>query len=115
MTEYTDTQKKAVAAWLGLSYDPKRGGKWMRGTDTLYIWGVILRDIYFGNWLHSHEGRCAIEDKFIDEAPTLCCFQSESGIYRAQEVLGNHQLWGEGSTPAEAWLDAAMRYCDKTR
>lgn len=102
---YTDEQIFRVAKWLGIQSTPFQLNLPPSRDD-------------FEFYLLSPEGRCAIEDRFAQEPATKCPPMFIKGgdwgytvfIVTAGDMC---QAQGDGSTPAEAWLDVAVKYTEE--
>lgn len=120
---YSDEQLKRVAAWLGYEVG------WQTNPDILDKDGNVA--FYFLNkdffdWLLSPEGRVAIEDKAIEvgwktKKQFLIYYEGEDnsdvGIPPHYVIVAefslNSIIIGHGPTPAEAWLDAAIKMTEE--
>lgn len=125
MKQYTDDQLEAVAKWLGfkLTFNESYGEKswhWLSSTNKTFsskdesgIW------VHFRYWMRTKEGRVAIEDKFIEMDKHYLCRKLYVGkyVYFISRVAdpddygdaGYVNLSVRSDTPAEAWLDAAIK------
>jgi hypothetical protein len=113
---YTDEQLKRVAEWLEVDIRIfSDSHEYAMHCDLIrfVIGGKLRTEHQFHEWLLSPEGRVAIEDKFTfsykiyyakGHADNTCIFQ----------LLPNEmaRVVGEGPTPAEAWLDAAVKFTE---
>jgi len=110
---YTDEQLCRVAEWLGYRITEEVGETCLRDKDG---WGFPLDG--FAGWLLSPEGRVATEDKFIEVRAICFCVidrMQNIPVYRIVQCHGLEsacETMGEGDTPAEAWLSAAVKYCE---
>lgn len=107
---YTDEEIKRVAEWLGLivnegdyaelfTYDGRIGS-----TSSKETWRK------FASWLRSSDGRCAIEDRFMEEPSNPSPRHYVNEPFR---IYWPCREWiGEGATVAAAWLDAAVKYTE---
>lgn len=104
---HSDEELKRVAKWLGLRKE-EMNSHVVYYKDEMYCGSIDSGT--FLDWCMSANGRCAIEDKFARHGTSFmqqhfCEGDKEYfvfGPYQAEAI-------GEGKTPAEAWLSAAIK------
>jgi hypothetical protein len=123
---YTDEQLKRVAERLGFYWNNEffekvgREYTFIESNEPTFAGRLACSIAAFPYWLLSPEGRVAIEDKFALVAydKEYCIWivyapddGSDEYLVMAEDSWGSW-IVGEGSTPAEAWLNAAVKFTE---